>query len=56
MIKDPAFLAEAEKEHFDINPISGEEMQRIVEQIVATPKPIADRLQQIIGAVGENRG
>lgn len=56
MIRDPAFLAAAEKEHFDINPISGEEMQRIVEQIVATPKPIADRLQQIIGAVGENRG
>jgi tripartite-type tricarboxylate transporter receptor subunit TctC len=56
MIKDPAFLAEAEKEHFDINPISGEQMQRIVEQIVATPKPIADRLQQIIGTVGENRG
>ena len=56
MVKDPAFLAEAEKEHFDINPVSGAEMQRIVGDIVATPKPIADRLQQIIGAVGENRG
>jgi tripartite-type tricarboxylate transporter receptor subunit TctC len=56
MVKDPAFLAEAEREHFDINPVSGEEMQKIVQEIVATPKSTGDRLQQIIGAVGENRG
>jgi hypothetical protein len=31
-------------------------MQKIVQEIVATPKSIADRLLQIIGAVGENRG
>jgi tripartite-type tricarboxylate transporter receptor subunit TctC len=56
MVKDPAFLAEAEREHFDINPVSGAEMQKIVQEIVATPKSTGDRLQQIIGAVGENRG
>jgi tripartite-type tricarboxylate transporter receptor subunit TctC len=56
MVKDPVFLAEAGKEHFDINPVSGEEMQKIVEDIVATPRPIADRLLQIIGEVGQNRG
>jgi tripartite-type tricarboxylate transporter receptor subunit TctC len=56
MVKGPDFLAEAEKEHFDINPVAGVEMQRIVEDIVATPKPIADRLLQIIGGVGQNRG
>jgi hypothetical protein len=31
-------------------------MQKIVVDIVATPRPIADRLLQIIGGVGENRG
>ena len=56
MVKDPMFLAEAGKEHFDINPVSGADMQKIVTDIVATPKPIADRLLQIIGGVGENRG
>jgi ABC-type phosphate/phosphonate transport system substrate-binding protein len=56
MVKDPVFLAEAAKEHFDINPVSGAEMQKIVADIVATPKPIADRLLQIIGGVNENRG
>ena len=56
MVKDPAFLAEAAKEHFDINPVSGAEMQKIVAEIVATPHAVSDRAQQIIGAVGENRG
>ena len=56
MVKDPLFLAEAAKEHFDINPVSGAEMQKIVGEIVATPRSVADRAQQIIGAVGENRG
>jgi tripartite-type tricarboxylate transporter receptor subunit TctC len=56
MVKDPVFLAEAAKEYFDINPVSGAEMQKIVADIVATPKPIADRLLQIIGGVNENRG
>ncbi len=56
MVKDPVFLAEAGREHFDINPVSGANLQKIVADIVATPKPIADRLLQIIGSVGENRG
>jgi ABC-type phosphate/phosphonate transport system substrate-binding protein len=56
MVKDPAFLAEAEREHFDINPVAGVEMQKIVAEIVATPRPIADRLLAIIGGVSENRG
>ncbi len=50
MIKDPAFLDEAKKLNFDINPVSGEELQKIVTEVVATPKAIADRLQQVIGA------
>jgi hypothetical protein len=48
-MKDPEFLADAQKRGFDINPVSGEELQKIVADIVATPKPIADRLQSIIG-------
>jgi tripartite-type tricarboxylate transporter receptor subunit TctC len=56
MASDPAFLTAANKEGFEINAVSGEEMQKIVAQIVATPKPIADRLSQIIGGVEQNTG
>ena len=48
-MKDPEFLADAEKRGFDINPVSGEEMQKIVADIVSTPRAVADRLQSIIG-------
>lgn len=48
MVKSPGFLEEAQKLSLDINPVLGEELQKIVAEIVDTPKPIADRLTQII--------
>jgi tripartite-type tricarboxylate transporter receptor subunit TctC len=51
---DPTFLETAKTEKFDITPVSGEELQKIVTDIVATPKPIADRLSQIIGGIEQN--
>jgi len=56
MVKDASFLSDARREHFDIDPVPGEQLQSIVQDIVSTPKPLADRLQTIIGEVGENRG
>jgi hypothetical protein len=49
MVKDPAFLDEAKKQNLDIQPVSGEELQRIVADIVGAPKPIVERLVAIIG-------
>jgi tripartite-type tricarboxylate transporter receptor subunit TctC len=54
MVKDPTFLETAKKEHFDIDPRTGEEMQQIVEEIIATPKPIRDRLAKIIGGIEQH--
>ena len=53
-MKDPAFLAQAKKQNFDINPVSGEEMQKIVAEIVASPKPLTDKLNEIIGGIEQN--
>ena len=39
-MKDPAFLAEAAKAKLDINPLSGERVQAIVENIVTAPEDI----------------
>jgi tripartite-type tricarboxylate transporter receptor subunit TctC len=47
-VKDPAFIEEAKKAGLEIDPVSGEELQRIVNDIVATPEPIAKRLAEII--------
>jgi tripartite-type tricarboxylate transporter receptor subunit TctC len=48
-MKDPEFLAAAKKQKMDINPVSGEELQTIVADIIATPKPIGARLLSIVG-------
>jgi tripartite-type tricarboxylate transporter receptor subunit TctC len=48
MVRDPAFLAEARRAKFDIEPNSGEELQKLVAGIVGTPKAQADRLRKII--------
>ncbi len=50
MVKDEAFLEDAKKLGLDINPVSGEELQKIVADIVDTPARVADRLNQIIAA------
>jgi tripartite-type tricarboxylate transporter receptor subunit TctC len=47
-IKDPHFLDEAKKAGLEVDPVSGEEMQKIVNDIVATPAPVAKRLAEII--------
>ncbi|MDB5652065.1 MAG: tripartite tricarboxylate transporter family receptor [Hyphomicrobiales bacterium] len=48
-MKDPGFLEDAAKARMDLDPVSGEELQKIVTEIMATPKQTADRLSSIIG-------
>jgi tripartite-type tricarboxylate transporter receptor subunit TctC len=48
MLRDPEFIAEAKKGHFDIDPVPGEAMQKLVAEMVATPKAQADKLRAII--------
>ena len=43
-INDPALREEASRQKRDINPVSGAELAKIVGDILATPKPIRDRL------------
>jgi tripartite-type tricarboxylate transporter receptor subunit TctC len=52
MMKDPAFLEDARKLNADINPVTGEDLQKIVADIVETPPRIADRLTAITALPG----
>ena len=47
-MRNPAFLADAMKANLEISPVSGEQLQKIVADIVATPKPLGQRLAKII--------
>jgi tripartite-type tricarboxylate transporter receptor subunit TctC len=54
-MKDPAFLEDAKKQSLDISPASGEELQQIVVDMIATPKPVVDRLVEIIGKADDGK-
>ncbi|MDA1324289.1 MAG: hypothetical protein O3C34_06055 [Proteobacteria bacterium] len=42
-LKDPAFLKDAKKRRLEIDPISGEEVERLVNELYATEKSLATR-------------
>ena len=48
MVKDPDFLKEAAALNFDVAPVRGEAMQKIVAEVLATPKPLRERARPII--------
>jgi tripartite-type tricarboxylate transporter receptor subunit TctC len=47
-LASPEFLAEARGMSLDINPLSGEDVQALVQKLYATPKPLVDRLRAIL--------
>ncbi len=44
-MKDPAFIAEAQRSKLDLQPVSGAELQKIVAEIVATTPKVVQRLK-----------
>jgi tripartite-type tricarboxylate transporter receptor subunit TctC len=48
-MKDPQFLAEADKAKMDISAMTGEEAQRIADSIVNTPPDVIARAKTILG-------
>ena len=47
-MKDPAFLEDTKKQGIDINPLSGEEVQKIVDRTLNTPSATIAHLKQAI--------
>ena len=47
-MKDPEFLAEAEKLGFEVEPVLGEKMQKIVEKVLATPNDVAAKARGLM--------
>ena len=48
VLKDPEFLAEAEKLKLEITPVSGERVQGIVRDIYATPRAVVDKAAEFV--------
>jgi tripartite-type tricarboxylate transporter receptor subunit TctC len=48
-MRDPDFLAEAEKAKMEIEPLGGEESQKIADSIVNTPPAVVARAKALLG-------
>jgi tripartite-type tricarboxylate transporter receptor subunit TctC len=49
MMKDTAFLADAEKLHVPIDPISGEDVQKLIADVRGAPKSVTDPVRHDLG-------
>ncbi len=49
MLKDAAFQQGAAQAGLAVNPVSGAELQGIISEIIAAPKPVRDRLLEMLG-------
>jgi len=47
-LQDKDFLADAERTRIDVAPSSGERVQRLVEELYATPKRIVERAKELV--------
>ena len=49
-MQDPELIAEIKRRNLTIEPLSGEEVQRIVAASAATPKELVDQAKRYVGA------
>jgi hypothetical protein len=45
---DPAFLAEAEKLHLEVQPVDGAQIQRVLRKVYGSPKILIDRARSLM--------
>jgi len=48
-LKDPAFLADAEKRRIVVDPVPAAHIQQVVARAFATPKPVIDKFKKMVG-------
>ena len=48
-VKDPEFIAETKKRKFDLEPVSGEEMESLAKEVVSQPPEIIERMKNVLG-------
>jgi tripartite-type tricarboxylate transporter receptor subunit TctC len=47
---DPAFMADAEKSQLEVNPVGGDDLQKLVAEIYRTPQEVAKKAAQLLAA------
>ena len=48
-LADPALLAEAKKRNWEVNPLSGEELESLAKEVIAQPPQVVERMKWVLG-------
>jgi hypothetical protein len=48
-MNDPELRADAEKMRLDVDPVSGADVQAMIEKLYRTPEPLVRRTREILG-------
>ena len=48
-LHDPDFLALADKRQLEVDPVTGEDIRKVIDEIYGMPKPIVERAKAILG-------
>jgi tripartite-type tricarboxylate transporter receptor subunit TctC len=46
---DPGFLDEAKKRNLDVEPSTGEELEKLAKEVVAQPPEVIERVKKLMG-------
>jgi tripartite-type tricarboxylate transporter receptor subunit TctC len=48
-VKDPELLAEAQKRSWDVDPLTGEELESLAKEVVAQPPEVIEKMKWVLG-------
>jgi tripartite-type tricarboxylate transporter receptor subunit TctC len=48
-LKDPELKVEAEKRSYELEPVSGDEMERLAKDVMAQPPEVIERMKKVLG-------
>jgi tripartite-type tricarboxylate transporter receptor subunit TctC len=48
-VRDPDLLAEAKKRGWDVDPLTGEELEKLAKEVTAQPRDIIEKIQWVLG-------
>ena len=48
-LKDPELIAETKRQRWDIEPLTGEEMEKLAKEVMEQPKEVIDRMKWVLG-------
>jgi tripartite-type tricarboxylate transporter receptor subunit TctC len=47
-VKDPEFIADAERQRLDIRPMPGDTLDKLIRELISAPQDVKDRVKLLI--------